>query len=403
MRARTATAITVGAALTLAFWACSTEEAQETLCEPGTNVFCRCVDLSAGTKRCSDDGTGFGECRSTRGSCDELPSGGGGSGGYQPPPPGELLAPCQDDDECGNGMTCPMGYCTKPCASYEECGPGDCIELASHGPLCAPYCITQGDCAAYGGKSMCGWTDVALPPADVVVCAHWGSSWGYPPDHYACTIDTVCSLGMEWLERVCHDEHCTDGCHRPSDCPPESSCSSSSPDELGQCDGAGGGDTGGSGGAGGGDTGGSGGAGGGGGADGDVCPGEPVAISLANDELELIDDTCELESDSHYDVEAPCWSGTIPAPEYVYQVVPADSGYLYVGVEPDADYDVQLYVRSACDTASSQLDCMDLGMAGEYELLDPIAVTADEPIWVFVDGYNLSCGTYILELLLSET
>jgi len=38
------------------------DEPQETLCDSGENIFCRCPGGEAGTKECQDDGESFGEC-----------------------------------------------------------------------------------------------------------------------------------------------------------------------------------------------------------------------------------------------------------------------------------------------------------------------------------------------------
>ncbi|MBW2528475.1 MAG: hypothetical protein JRI23_30145, partial [Deltaproteobacteria bacterium] len=130
-------------AILTAFWivlmvlsSCSSDETQETLCNPGDNIFCRCRGGAAGTKQCLSDGDSFGPCETYAGPCDELPETSGGEGGSEipgggtkpPPPPGELLSACTSDGECGDGLSCPMGYCTKPCASYEECAPPEPAE-----------------------------------------------------------------------------------------------------------------------------------------------------------------------------------------------------------------------------------------------------------------------------------
>jgi hypothetical protein len=88
---------------------CSSDPAQETLCNPGDNIFCRCRGGMSGTKTCLPDGQSFGPCESALGQCDEIPSQGGngsgastGTGGEPPlPPPGELLGTCSIDQDCG--------------------------------------------------------------------------------------------------------------------------------------------------------------------------------------------------------------------------------------------------------------------------------------------------------------
>ena len=154
-------------ATTLLFMACGTDPAPtESICDPGSNVFCRCRgSRESGTKRCNDAGDGFGPCENSYGECDEVEgTGTGGSSGVGPgtggtPDPGELLAPCnvEMDQLCDEGLVCEHGYCTKPCESYEECLPlGDCVDLDGKGGRCAPLCVEQADCEIYGSAVACG-------------------------------------------------------------------------------------------------------------------------------------------------------------------------------------------------------------------------------------------------------
>jgi hypothetical protein len=48
--------------LAVAFAACGDDGGPSGLCEPGTNVFCRCPGGDAGTQNCRDDGESFGDC-----------------------------------------------------------------------------------------------------------------------------------------------------------------------------------------------------------------------------------------------------------------------------------------------------------------------------------------------------
>jgi hypothetical protein len=219
---------------------CDDASQDQPLCDAGSNVFCRCRGGGAGTKKCKDDGDGFGACETSSGECEEIddPTGSGSGGGEPiPPPPGELLGPCSIDSDCKDGMVCPMGYCTKSCASYAECDDGDCVNWMGSA-LCMPYCITQKNCETFGMASRCGYTDDVLPPFDVVVCANWGDDLAFPPDGYPPTLncfdDAICNLGFEGVERVCGPGGCTDGCHGASDCP-DMMCSSSDPSTVGSC------------------------------------------------------------------------------------------------------------------------------------------------------------------------
>lgn len=66
--------------------ACSASEPAEKLCTPDANVFCRCEDRAAGTKKCNSDGASFQDCL----PCDGTGNPGPGSDPYRPDP---LAAP----------------------------------------------------------------------------------------------------------------------------------------------------------------------------------------------------------------------------------------------------------------------------------------------------------------------
>lgn len=252
---------------TAASGACSgTESAtQETLCTPGENIFCRCRGGAPGTKTCKPDGNSFEECVGENGTCQEVVdpttgsgdtgtttgdptttgAGGGGTGSLA------LLEPCSADADCKSDL-CPMGFCTKDCASYTECvdgqAQGECVRLNGNTvQWCVAYCIDQGDCAAFGPDSRCGFAKT-LDGAGLKentggfpVCADWGDAVQLPPDGTDCPNDapwngdedTMCHLGFGGAERVCAFGKCTDGCHVDEDCPAGLLCSSTG--SLGTC------------------------------------------------------------------------------------------------------------------------------------------------------------------------
>lgn len=370
------------------------------LCDPGSNVFCRCRDGTAGTKRCSDEGTGFAVCETIDGACEELsgiePDGGGGKGAGvpTPAPAGELLGPCAQDADCHDGMVCPMGYCTKPCQSYDECGDGDCVEWSGVGssgaPLCMPYCIIQDHCAAYGAASRCGYTDRAVPAFDVVVCADWGEALALPPDGFPqvgdCGDDPICSLGLPGVERVCGPSGCTDGCHQDADCSEATeACSSPDGQELGSC-GAGASPN-----------------------DGDDCPGIPLSLSMASPDALVQGNTANAPPPEEHAVAAPCYaSTTAPNEEQIYAVSigsdtacnPPGGCQLSVSFTTSSpSYDAQLYARHSSCAGGGQLACSDAIGGGKPEAIS-FTVFAGETIWVFVDGWQ-SVGAYQLALQLT--
>lgn len=265
--------------LAAAWPACDGGGAEEKVCDPGTEVFCRPCPGNPnepGTKTCNADGTGFDECISRTGqcavcaagevffcSCDDgapgekvcntdgsgfepcacSPAGGsggagggtggggtgGGAGGGGDKP---LFAPCAQDAECESAF-CPMGYCTKECAQISDCpfGQAECVSW-SGAPFCMPTCKEQLDCEVYGAPSECGYTK-AVDDFPVTTCADWLESLELPPDGSGCAQDLDCNLGHEGQERVCAFEACTTGCYEDKDCPVAQACSSMG--ALGNC------------------------------------------------------------------------------------------------------------------------------------------------------------------------
>ncbi len=264
------------------FFACD-GETLETTCDPGTEVFCKCRGGDEGTKTCLDDGESFGECTTNTGSCPEIEettsttSGStvcepfediacecdngdmgtktcledGSSFGDCLGPAGScgqgsgdklLYAVCADGSECVTG-TCSSGYCTRACELFSDCVDetnelyGDCITL-NDSNVCAPYCVSQEECAEFGSASACGGA-VALDDDQIffAACADWGSDLAGMPYGTLCEPDPAeilyldqvipgeCHLGAAGLQNVCSFGECTQGCYEDLDCPMED-CSS---------------------------------------------------------------------------------------------------------------------------------------------------------------------------------
>jgi hypothetical protein len=250
------------------FAACDDTDADGDLCEPGTNVFCRCPGGEAGTRSCNDDGDGFEACvvgpttpcpdrpdeticvpeeayycqctgaddgvricsadGTSYSACDcSGGNGGGGPGGDKP-----LLSPCGSADECKSGQ-CSMGYCTKSCVTWDACGAGvgECVAFEGQ-TICRPVCKTQADCGPYLEPSACGYA-TAVDATGVTVCADWQAALALPPNGWPCfpageeyPVDELCHLGHSGKKRVCHfwDWGCADGCHEDTDCPGNQLC-----------------------------------------------------------------------------------------------------------------------------------------------------------------------------------
>lgn len=130
---------------------CTASKSAQTLCEPGTEIFCRCRGGDPGTKLCNDAGDGFSECRLADGECTEIPdpttdqatsttsTGVGGAGG---------AAACIHD-LCEPGAALELGCdpCTTDlCTSVD---PFCCDKLQSQKGQWDEMCISEA-------KNICG-------------------------------------------------------------------------------------------------------------------------------------------------------------------------------------------------------------------------------------------------------
>ncbi len=52
---------------------CTADKSARPLCDPGTEIFCRCRGGTAGTKLCNEAGDSFADCRLLDGECTEIP------------------------------------------------------------------------------------------------------------------------------------------------------------------------------------------------------------------------------------------------------------------------------------------------------------------------------------------
>ncbi|MFO0552004.1 MAG: hypothetical protein U0271_26700 [Polyangiaceae bacterium] len=198
-------------------------------CDPGVTVFCQCTDGSDGTKTCDDAGQGFSDCENAAGTCGGVPA------------DKLLYDACTSSAECVTGL-CDHGFCSRDCGNWTECVDeaneryGDCVRLDNMTKqICAPYCIAQTDCTAYGASSLCGGA-VALddPTIAFAVCANWGTAvtgiaYGTPCDFVdgqeqvlfaGGTVVTMdCDLGLAGQQNVCLFGECSKGCYESNECP----------------------------------------------------------------------------------------------------------------------------------------------------------------------------------------
>jgi hypothetical protein len=200
------------------------------LCEAGEEVDCTCDNGDEGTKVCSADGSTFEDCTVAGEPC------GSGAGDKL------LYSACSDGNECVTG-TCASGYCTRSCEIFTDCYDeeneliGDCLAIDG-ATQCAPYCVTQGDCSAYGEESGCGGA-IALDDPEIAfgLCAFWGADLQGMPYGTLCDSETGeilfadqiivadCNLGAAGVQNYCYFSECTKGCYDDVDCP-EMDCTS---------------------------------------------------------------------------------------------------------------------------------------------------------------------------------
>jgi hypothetical protein len=228
--------------------------AQETFCDPGSFIFCRCPNGDPGVKECAGDGNSFADCEAQEGGpcrdrgdvggsgpasgsgASPVGAGGGEPGGSGPgggAGTGELLSPCTDGGDCAAGF-CPLAFCTQPCAAVTECpsGASECVDLAIQ-RICVPTCGTlespdPGACGVYGDSVSCGFAK-AVDDWAVTVCSAWGPLLELPPQGTECSFtshgDLQCNLGHEGAEAVCSGGGvCAKGCYQDIDCPEFESC-----------------------------------------------------------------------------------------------------------------------------------------------------------------------------------
>jgi hypothetical protein len=214
-----------------------------TTCDPGEQIFCRCLGGEAGTKTCNADGDGFESCATVTGACpiisfqsgggtfSSVTSGGSSSSGQTSSSSGTgggtlpLYYPCMRDEMCISG-SCPMGYCSQPCQDAKDCkvGYGVCVNYEGI-PTCLAGCRLESECnTLYGAASACGFTKT-VAGVSVAACANWDSKLKLPPLGSPCTDNIDCDLGHPGVQEVCSLQKCVKGCYTPDDCPINTACS----------------------------------------------------------------------------------------------------------------------------------------------------------------------------------
>lgn len=124
----------------------------------------------------------------------------------------------------------------------------------------------------------------------------------------------------------------------------------------------------------------------------DICPGVKVALTGTGADTRkgsIAGTTAQTYNQS----SGACGGAT--GKDSVYVVSPDVTGLLTATLT--STFDSVLYARRACEDSKSEAACNDApGTAGGEKL--SIAVTKDQPVYLFVDGYSGSSGTFTLDV-----
>jgi hypothetical protein len=210
------------------------EPPRETLCEPATQIYCRCPSGRGGLRRCRDDGRGFEECAPCSTTSGGAAASGGGGGATETSAP--LFEACASDGDCQSGL-CRTGTCTQPCETLGDCelGVAECVAFAGE-TVCRPICRERADCEERCGGEICGACGYvyATDALGIRACGDWGARPRPAPVGAGCLDDRDCDLGWGGAERVCEAGACARGCRDDGDCPAGNTCAATR--GLGACE-----------------------------------------------------------------------------------------------------------------------------------------------------------------------
>ncbi|MBL9025889.1 MAG: DUF4215 domain-containing protein [Myxococcales bacterium] len=128
---------------------------------------------------------------------------------------------------------------------------------------------------------------------------------------------------------------------------------------------------------------------------GDTCPGVPVSVDDYNDPLSYSGDT----SNAQADLSGTGICASANTADVVYKVTTSITGTLNVALDPT--FDASLYARVTCTSQASELDCADVGLAGDPETMQ-LPLIAGDTVWFVVDGYQGDAGPYNIEFTMIQ-
>ncbi|HVY44791.1 MAG TPA: DUF4215 domain-containing protein [Minicystis sp.] len=125
----------------------------------------------------------------------------------------------------------------------------------------------------------------------------------------------------------------------------------------------------------------------------DACPGEGHTINVG-EQLTLTGSTVGANPDLQLTV-ASCWGGAdTSGADVVYAVTFGGEGTLEYGLTPGSGLTGALYIETACGDGSSLQYC---GLAETDQLLQTMAVHANQTLYFVVDGASGTAGDFTLQ------
>lgn len=124
----------------------------------------------------------------------------------------------------------------------------------------------------------------------------------------------------------------------------------------------------------------------------DVCPGKAIALTGAGSDTRKGTVTGSTSA-AYSQYSGSCGGGT--GKDAVYVVTPDVTGLLTAKVS--GSFDALLYARRTCADTKTEAACNDAPGAKGGEQIK-IAVTKNQPVYLFVDGYSGSAGNFTLDV-----
>lgn len=381
-----------------------TSSAEERLCTPGANVYCRCVDRTEGTKLCLDDGKSFAPCATNEARTECV------GGEIQDPNTGKPVdsngQPIDPADAGPTTTTNPLDVCpgkstsltpgvatviqgdttgatddakgkTGACAAGAG-GPDHVYRIIPTGSGAlsikvqgtAPFNPTiylRTTCGDENSQIDCGETTGAGGLEQIDTNVLTGHEYFLFVDGASSTAGKYQLTALLTTKAFCGDgkidpgEACDDTNHVDDDgCSPDCRKPNGDPPSGNGCPGH----------------------------QVDVWPGATVTGSAST----LPYGNTWTNTGTSCNVGSNTANG---AQDHVYEVVPHASGTLTVTATPTSSWNLMVLARKTCTDASSQLACANAHGSGDSspETMT-LPVTSGQPVYVAVDGLVSGKGTY---------